>query len=386
MDRIEESVLLATIPAIAPSVGRAILDRFPEPGSLLSVHPRQLKALGVSTEAASAIIDARARGHHRREIDEAANRGLVILTPSCREFPRLLHEIQECPIAIWVRGDTEAFSLPAIAIVGARRCTTYGSEVATGMAAELAEQGVAVVSGLARGIDAAAHTGAVEASGRTIAVLGSGLARIYPTENARLADRIVESGAVLSEFPLRTPPLKFHFPRRNRLISGLSFGIVVVEAARRSGSLSTARWAADQGRDVFAVPGPVTEETSRGTHHLLRDGATIAEHALDVIENIRPFGETLPEASRRIRTRGRDSGTGEPPASADEQETTSRYHEDSPGGRVLGILTRRGVHFDEIVERAELGVAATAAVLTELEILGKVRQRGGKWFYRKPTS
>ena len=202
------------------------------------------------------------------------------------EFPPLLKEISNPPSCLWTRGDRTLFAHTAIAVVGARDATREGIEIAYQIAADLTRAGVVIVSGLARGIDAAAHTGALDANGKTIAILGTGIDRVYPAENKALHERIAAHGLLLTEFPPGSPPDLFHFPQRNRIISGLSKAVVVVEAREKSGSLITARLAGDQGRDVMVVPGPIRSGQNRGGHALLRDGAKLVESAVDILQEL----------------------------------------------------------------------------------------------------
>ena len=202
------------------------------------------------------------------------------------DFPQLLREITNPPTCLWTRGDVGLFGSVAIAVVGARAATREGLEIAYQIAGDLTRAGVVVVSGLARGVDAAAHAGALDAGGKTIAVLGTGIDRVYPSEHKALHERIAESGLLVTEFPPGSPPDLFHFPQRNRIISGLSKAVVVVEAREKSGSLITARLAGDQGRDVMVVPGPTRSGQNRGGHALLRDGAKLVESAVDILQEL----------------------------------------------------------------------------------------------------
>jgi DNA processing protein len=209
-----------------------------------------------------------------------------VIRHGCSEFPPLLGEISNPPPLLWTRGDTGLFAGPCVAIVGARAATRDGIETAYQIAADLTRAGIVVVSGLARGIDSAAHTGALDANGKTIAVLGTGIDRVYPPENKDLHERIAAHGLLVSEFPPGAPPDLFHFPQRNRIISGLSKAVVVVEAREKSGSLITARLAGDQSRDVMVVPGPIRTGQNRGGHALLRDGAKLVESAVDILQEL----------------------------------------------------------------------------------------------------
>jgi DNA processing protein len=241
-------------------------------------------ALDDSTHAAT-LLDA-ARAAADRAIARAARLGIDAMPWGARDYPQLLARIADPPPLLWVRGSAPLLSLPAVALVGSRAASSYGLEVAHELAAGLAETGVIVVSGLARGVDSSAHRGALT-RGTTAAILGSGADVIYPREHAALATEIVARGVLVSEQPPGAAPRPHHFPRRNRLISGLCLAVVVVEASTRSGSLQTARLALEQGRDVMAVPGTVRGDRNRGCHGLLRDGAVLVESAADVLEELR---------------------------------------------------------------------------------------------------
>lgn len=276
-------------------VGSALLRRLRERFALEEIHrlsPSRLQQVpGIGPITARAILQA---GDAGREIELAHKRGIEILTCSHPSYPPSLRALYDHPIVLYRRGTVLDSDALAVGIVGSRECTDYGRRQAARFARGLARFRVTVVSGLARGIDSAAHRGALrERAGRTFAVLGSGLLRIYPPENAPLLDEICERGAAFSEFPLLKGPETAHFPRRNRLISGLSLGILVVEAAERSGALITADWALEQGRDVFCVPGSIESPLSRGCHRLIQQGAKLAEDPLDILEEIPAFASLV---------------------------------------------------------------------------------------------
>jgi DNA processing protein len=277
-------------------------------------------------------------------------------------YPPALTALTPAP-GLWVRGTLTPDDGLAVAIVGARRASAYGLEVAEGLASDLAARGVTIVSGFARGVDTAAHRGALRAGGRTIAVLGAGIDVLYPPENGALAHEIVARGALVSQFPPGTPPLPHNFPNRNRTLAALVLGVVVVEAAERSGSLITAGLAADLGREVFAVPGKITSPTSAGTHRLLRDGATLVERWSDVVQE-------LPEPwRRRVRAAAVSSvAPASPPAGSDE-------------ARVLALLAvDEAQHIERLIARAGLNAARVGAILTALELGGSARQlTGQRW-------
>jgi DNA processing protein len=267
-----------------------------------------------------------------------------------------------------VRGTVHVEDALAIAIVGSRRATAYGVEMAGRLAADLAARGVTIVSGLARGIDTAAHRGALAAGGRTLAVLGTGIDSVYPPENRALADEIEASGALLSQFLPGTQPAPWNFPERNRTIAGLALGVVVVEAAERSGALITAGAAADLGREVFAVPGRVTSETARGAHGLLRDGATLVRSWMDIVQEIpSPWRNAVRDASSVLDARA--------PASA----TTG--HMTSDEAMVLAALvTDEPRHIEDVIARCGMAPARVGATLVLLELAGHARQlEGQRW-------
>jgi DNA processing protein len=306
-------------------------------------------------------IAAPAMSRGEREAEWSAVRALARSEP---EYPVQLAAVPSTPEMVYVRGEIRREDALAIAIVGARRATQYGLEVAWRLAADLAARGITVVSGLARGIDRAAHEGALDAGGRTIAVLGSGVDVIYPPENRGLARRIAERGAVLSQFAPGTPPRPHHFPERNRVIAGLSLGVVVVEAAERSGALITAGLAAELGREVMAVPGRVTSPESQGSHRLIRDGAVLVGGWEDVVAQLparwRACVRTAPEVS------------GAAPLDLEP--------EGGDAGRVLAALGDEPASIDELIERSGISSGRAAALLVELELAGHVRQLDGKRF------
>ncbi len=276
-------------------VGSALLRRLEErfgPRDLHRVSRRDLERVpGIGPLTSKAIAGA---GDPAREIDLARRHGIEILACNAPGFPPVLRTLHDHPIVLYRRGTSVESDALSVGVVGSRACTDYGRRQAGRFAQELARLGVTVVSGLARGVDTAAHRGALRPpGGRTVAVLGSGLLRIYPPENARLLEEIVARGAVLSEFPLQAAPEPANFPRRNRLISGLSLGVLVVEAAERSGALLTADWALEQNREVFCMPGPVENPMSRGCHRLIKQGAKLAEDPLDVLEEIPAFAPLI---------------------------------------------------------------------------------------------
>jgi DNA processing protein len=285
-------------------------------------------------------------------------RGDQLLVLGSSSYPALLASIPDPPIALTVRGSLLREDQLGIAIVGSRRATGYGRDVARRLSRDLAAAGLTIMSGLARGIDACAHQGALEANGRTVAVLGSGLENVYPREHRGLADRIAENGALVSEFALDEPPLPGNFPRRNRVITGLSLGTLVVEAAAKSGSLVSARLALEQNREVFAVPGPVSSPTSEGVHALIRDGARLVEKAVDVLEELRAEVRDALEERRRAPSAPR---AGASDLDAEERSILKEL-----------LSTHEALDLDSVLARLPLPVERALAALCRLEIEGLV--------------
>ncbi len=296
-----------------------------------------------------------------RALDAAAKHGLIPLVWGYPGYPEHLKEIHDPPAVLWLRGDPSAFERPGVAVVGSRSASSYAAAVAERVAADLGRRGIAVVSGLARGVDAAAHSGALSCGGATIAVLGSGADVIYPSEHAALAKQIAgaPASAIVSEMPPGSLPLRRHFPRRNRLISGLSHAVVVVEAAMQSGSLITARFAADQGREVMVVPGNVLSGRNEGAHGLLRDGARLVETAAHILEDL------------NLATK--DTAAGSAAAAWGTLDPVLRHMDPAEPCSV-----------DDLAARCGLDGKTLLARLTDLEVEGRVVRMAGGRFVRTP--
>jgi DNA processing protein len=308
---------------------------------------------------------------HERVHDEREAMARALTRADAR-FPSRLAEIPDAPATLHVRGTLVDADALAVAVVGSRRATPYGLEVAETLAADLAARGVTIVSGLARGIDSAAHRGALRVGGRTLAVLGSGVDVIYPPENRRLAGEIAERGALLSQFAPGTPPLPQNFPTRNQVIAALSLAVVVVEAAEKSGSLITARLAAELGREVLAVPGRITAPESRGANRLIQDGAHVAMGWEDVVA-------VLPERWKACVVSDRALGGH---AAKGDLDASKRSGGGAIGSRLIALLSDEPIDIDHVIERSGLGAGRVAAALLELELEGRVRQIEGKRFVR----
>jgi DNA processing protein len=366
---LEAWMRLRAIEGVKDHIVVALVREWQSPDAVLRASVGELIDRGCSARLAEALVrgpDAEACRCIARELDGIQRTQIEVRSILDAEYPRRLLTISDPPPLLYVSGTLHASDDLAIAVVGARRGTAAGRLVTERLAGDLAEAGFTIVSGLARGVDAAAHRGALEAGGRTVAVLGCGLRRTYPPEHQRLRDEIEEHGAVVSELSLDAPPHSGHFPRRNRIISGLSYGVVVTEAAIDSGSLITARLAADQGREVFAVPGSVNEETSRGTHALIKEGATLVEHAQDVIDVIAPQLEPA--------MRSRVSPARSPYGPADNFGNHERL--------VYDALSDEPLTVDALLERTRLPVPSVMASLLSLELRRRVRQLPGQRYLR----
>ena len=338
--------------------------RYPDPAEALRAPLPELRALDFDEDRIRRFISPALRDEAQKEFDRLAEKGYSLVTFGDVEYPSLLREIFDPPCVLTCYGCLDVLEEPAVAVVGSRTPTPYGRAVAERLAEDLASRGVVIVSGLARGIDTAAHWGALR-GGRTIAVLGSGLENMYPQEHEKLCDRIADGGAVLSEFPLATPPWPQNFPRRNRIISGLSRALLVVEAAEKSGSLISAKFALEQNREVMAVPGNITSDRSRGTNGLIKAGAKLVEGWEDIAEE-------LPDPLREKLLSQREGETAPLPLLSDNEAAVwNRLKADS--------LTP----IDELLEGSSLSISELLTVLLSLEIKGVVIQQAGKCYRRK---
>jgi DNA processing protein len=282
---------------------KALLERFGSPDAILSAPPGELERVkGIRKKVAANLRKIRSEGSAEKELQRAGKLGIKIIPFNGKDYPEGLKKLFDAPLLLYVLGEIGETDGLALAMVGARRASFYGKNQSESLAYGLAAAGFTIVSGAARGIDEYAHRGALKAGGRTIAVVGSGLCNLYPPENKELMEKIPASGALVSEFPLDFPPLAQNFPRRNRIISGLSLGVIVVEAAARSGAMITARWANEQGREVFAVPGRIDSPVSRGCHRLIKDGAKLVEDVDDVINELGSLIEGITFSDRESET------------------------------------------------------------------------------------
>jgi DNA processing protein len=362
---------LKSVPGIGNLIFKRLIERFGSPrGALEAPRADLLQVEGVTNRLAQAIRRQPLPETAAAEAAAARRSGCRLLPLTDPDYPRLLREIPDPPPVLYVRGSLlrdEAM----VAVVGSRVPTAYGIETAGRISEGLARLGFTVVSGLALGIDGAAHEGALAGGGRTVAVLGSGLDNLYPPQHRSLAERIAAHGAVVSEFAFSSGPDAHHFPIRNRVISGMSLGTLVVEAAKSSGSLITARLAADQSREVFAVPGSIHSFKSMGTHNLIRQGAILVESAQDIASELKP----------RLAAAERNPARPDPASPGPAPKAAPLAVEEQ---RVFDCLGPYPVHIDEIQRRVGIGSGKLAAVLLQLELKGCALQLPGKHFTRAP--
>jgi DNA processing protein len=354
--------------SLTPGVGgiliKRLLDRFGTPEAVFQaplVELLQIEGLGekVAREIQKGPVDKKVE----KELSLLGEVGGKMMTVKDASYPKRLKEIYDPPPLLYVRGELKEEDELAVAIVGSRKTTPYGRWITEKMGQELARHGITIVSGMARGIDSHAHEGALSGGGRTIAVLGCGVDVVYPPENRNLYKRMINQGAVLSEFPMGSPPEGGHFPKRNRIISGLSIGVVVVQAGMESGSLITANYALEQGREVFAVPGNVGSDSSRGTHQLIKDGAKLVESSEDILEEVLPQWRKEREAPKDVERPVRDL--------TDEEMVLFEQLGETP------------LHIDALIRRSQFEPGKVSSLLLNLELKGLISQWPGKCFSKK---
>jgi DNA processing protein len=351
---------LKSVPGVGNLLFKRLMDRFRRPEAVLEASEDELLQVeGMSQRLARAILNHGVPEQVRRELDRLALTAYQVVTMADSGYPPLLREIPDPPPFLYVYGSLPV-TTKAIAVVGSRNATDYGLHMTRRLCADLAVRQMMIVSGMARGIDTAAHEGALQGKGKTVAVLGSGLERIYPSQNKDLFHRIAENGAVISEFALQAEPEAHHFPLRNRIISGMCLGTVVVEATKKSGSLITARLAAEQNREVFAVPGSVQSFKSIGTHTLIKQGAKLVEHAQDILDEFPQIETAAPTAAPELQN-------PLPPLSPMEAQ-------------VYAALGPYPVHIDDLGRKISLESGKLAGILLQLELKGIVQQLPGKYF------
>jgi len=357
---------LVRAPGIGPATALRLLERFGDAEPLFAAGPLEWAAAGLPAALHESLRCPDWDGVER-DVRWLEQEGRHLVTWSDARYPPLLREIVQAPVALFCHGDPQLLARHQLAIVGARSVTRQGAETAEGFAAELTRCGLLVTSGLALGVDGAAHRGALAAGGATVAVCGTGLDRVFPARHRELAHEIAERGVLVSEFPMGTPPIADNFPRRNRIISGLALGVLVVEAAPRSGSLITARLASEQGREVFAIPGSIHSPMSRGPHALIRQGAKLTESVHDILE----------ELAAQL---GKEFSSGARAADSEVEPL------DPERRRVLEAVGFEPTPFDRLLERLAMPVDALSAALLTLELDGRIAAAPGGAYQRLATA
>ena len=384
---------LNLIPGIGNHTIRRLLAAFGSAEKSLAATSEELAQIdGLTPDVRQQLIDGRSHAPLAQELELIEQHQCHIVTINDDAYPPLLKQIHDPPVLLYIIGEFPLQNAPSIAIVGSRSPTGYGKTISHQLSHQLAERGITVVSGFARGIDTCVHRGALEAGGHTIAVFGCGLSIIYPETNRALATEIIESGALISEFPMTMPPRGNNFPRRNRVISGLTLGTLVVEASDRSGSLITARHAAEQGREVFAVPGQIFSNVSRGTHSLINQGATLINSVDDLLDALpqdytKILGGESPEATRQPPPSKRSDKVA-PPQSAEEKsapvpQPKAELNLTPDEQTVLSVIDTSSIHIDEITRVTQLPIGKVSSLLVMLELKGIVQQLPGKQFVKK---
>lgn len=364
MNATEACIALNMLPTVGPVRLRKLLEVFEEPQQILAAKRSELRQIaGIGNEVADQIANWESTVNLSAELERVREFGASVITQESPSYPRSLREIHAPPIVLYVWGELHERDHHAIAVIGARRTTYYGTESAKKLSYQLAYAGLTIISGLARGIDTAAHHGALAAKGRTIAVIGSGLAKLYPPENAALADKIRSgNGAIVSEFSMDIEPDRQTFPMRNRIISGWSHGILVVEAGLNSGALITAAQALEQGRSVYAVPGHINAPSAMGSNRLIQQGAKLVMDANDILEDLQIL---VPDTKPPPRAAARSL----PPLSDEER-------------RVYEAIDATETSIDDITTKSDLPNAAVSATLLQLELKRLVKQLPGKYFVK----
>lgn len=373
-DDLLDEVRLASVRGVGPMIRGRLIEALGSAGAALGAGGRELTAVrGVGQALVAAVGRAPTREAAAAMLAAAAERGIRVLTPGMAEYPPGLREIHDPPPVLYCRGEVLPADERAVAVVGTRRATRYGLRQTELLTRGLAAAGVTIVSGLARGVDGVAHRAAVEAGGRTLAVLAGGLSRIYPPEHEGLAEGVAARGALLAEAPPPMPPMSGSFPQRNRIVSGMSLAVLVIEAAERSGALITARHAAEQGRDVFALPGPIDSVASRGCHRLIQEGAKLVTSVEDVLEEVETLASLRSLSALAPRSRG---GVASPPL-AEPTPTAPAKEWSEPERTLLGAIRSEATGIDGLVEATGLPIERVLAGLSRLEAEGAIRRLSG---------
>jgi len=357
-------VALSLVPGVGSVLFKRLLDQFKTPDAVFRATLRDLlRVEGVGKKVAEEIQKGPAEKKTERELRLVKEAGGTLLTIADEHYPLRLREIYDPPPLLYLRGELREEDNLALSIVGSRKTSPYGRWITEKISQEIVRHGITIVSGMARGIDSVAHGGAISGGGRTLAVLGCGIDVIYPPENRTLFGQIIDHGAVLSEFPMGSRPEGIHFPRRNRIISGLSIGVVVVQASAKSGSLITAEYALEQGREVFAIPGNVGADGSRGTNRLIKEGAKLVESSEDILEEILPRWKRMRESSINVQCPGE-----------------GLFEEEKV---IYQLLSESPLHIDVIIRESRLDPGKVSSLLLDLELKSFITQWPGKCFTKK---
>jgi DNA processing protein len=372
-------IALNMTPGVGPRVTARLLEHFGSAEAIFDAPRRELALLRLQPDAIESIVNRELHERAESEVERVRKLGGDVIVLDDGVYPSLLRETYDPPVVLYVKGAwAECLERPCVGIVGSRRCSTYGQNAALMLSRELAQRGVTIVSGLARGIDAAAHRGALEAGGRTVGVMGTGLDQVYPRDHRKLADDMLKNkGALVTQFPLGTPPVSENFPYRNRVISGLSLGVVVVEAAENSGSLITARLAMEQNREVFAVPGNITSRNSFGTNYLIKGaGAKLVQQWQDIVSELPAeiAAELLPPPGTKTKKKGELVNQLQltPPDLSEHERVIFKL-----------LSTDTPLQIDQMVESTRLSITQLTAALLTLEMRELIRALPGKCFVRK---
>jgi DNA processing protein len=367
-DELRYWLALTFIKDIGPVTCKRLLSAFGSPQKIFEARLNELKDIeDIGESRAEKILKFNSWNRVEKEIRAINLKNIRILKYTDKEYPVPLRQIDDSPVILYTKGNFIEEDKYAIAIVGSRRMTDYGRKVAETIAFEIASRGLTVISGMARGIDTSSHKGALKAGGRSIAVLGCGIDRPYPPENVKLLESLSDSGCVISEFPIGTPPNKENFPRRNRLISGLSMGVLVVEATDNSGSLITAQYALEQGKEVFAVPGNIISKNSEGTNNLIKNGAKLVQKTDDILEELSPVLKDILKSDKNFPERNF-------PLNIDRLEITDEEK------AICKIIGNDSKHIDIIARESGMSPAELSGILLNLEMKGIIKQIEGKRF------
>ncbi len=373
---------------LGPGLLRRLLEGFRSVDAVIGASDSKLRQAGLPDKVITALrnVEDTAIQADLDWMEEAQDR--TIITRDSGQYPAMLKEIADPPLVLYVRGDPDVLSTPQVAIVGSRKPSHSAENHAFDLARQLAGYGITITSGLALGVDGCAHRGALSAGGYTVAVTATGLDRVYPARHQQLAQEIAQRSAIISEFPIGTNPHAGFFPRRNRIISGLSYGALIVEATLKSGTLTTAAHATSQAREVFAIPGNIDNPQSRGCHALLKRGATLVENVADILEVIAPLlpdeihlpSDTIVDQPIRDQGQGDDGQAGESYSTTRKQ--TASMQSDSPTAKLLDVLGHDPMSLDEIVSRSGFDIVSVTRMTLDLELDGKIKKITGGNFVR----